>query len=120
MKEQDVGKRYNFEQGIEEGLKSAKETLKNLLEKIVKNSPPERTDTDGGLYTGSAGIAYAFLHLSERENFEFENHSKEYLQLAVNYLRSSLQHLERRNYRPDSSFLLGKALQQCLMQTCYI
>ena len=107
LEEQELGKGFNFEQGIEVGLKSAKETLKRLVEKIVKSSSPDCTDIDGGLYVGSVGIAYAFLLLNERENFDSETQSKDYLKLAHSYLHSSLQNLERRNHRPDSSFLLG-------------
>ncbi|XP_033221745.1 lanC-like protein 3 homolog isoform X1 [Belonocnema kinseyi] len=109
LENQQLGKGLNFEQGIEVGLKSAKETLKQLVGRIVKSSAPDCTDIDGGLYVGSVGIAYAFLHLRECGNFESENQSNEYLKLAHSYLHNSLQNLERKNHRPDSSFLLGDA-----------
>ncbi|KAL0128782.1 hypothetical protein PUN28_003879 [Cardiocondyla obscurior] len=85
---------------------AAKDNALKLLQRIVEKEPPERAETEGGLYVGAAGISYAFMRLAEYSAFGTEA-SKKHLQLAERYLRSSLSTVQGHEGRFGSGFLLG-------------
>ncbi|XP_011701329.1 PREDICTED: lanC-like protein 3 homolog [Wasmannia auropunctata] len=84
----------------------AKDNLHKIVQRIVDKEPPERAETDGGLYVGASGISYAFMRLAECTALKAES-SKKYLSLAEYYLRSSLSMVQRRERRSGTGFLLG-------------
>ena len=96
---------------LERELKSVKEDLQKTIERIVIEEPAETANPEGGLYVGSAGIAYAFLYVSQLQWSSDADTAaattKEYLSLAQNYLEPSLSDLEERGSRVDCGFLLG-------------
>ena len=96
---------------LERELKSVKEDLQKTIERIVIEEPAETANPEGGLYVGSAGIAYAFLYVSQLQWSSDADTAaattKEYLSLAQNYLEPSLSDLEERGSRVDYGFLLG-------------
>lgn len=83
----------------------AKDNLRKISQRIVDKKPPERAETDGGLYVGASGISYAFMRLAECTALKTE--SKEYLSWAEYYLRSSLSMMQRHEGRSGTGFLLG-------------
>jgi len=83
----------------------AKDNLHKIVQRIVDKEPPERAETDGGLYVGASGISYAFMRLAECAALEAE--TRKYLSLAESYLRSSLSIVQRREGRYRTGFLLG-------------
>lgn len=84
---------------------AAKKNLHKILQRIVDKEPPERAETDGGLYVGASGISYAFLRLAKHALLEAE--ADKYLSSAERYLRSSLAMVQRRGGRSSPGFLLG-------------
>ncbi|KMQ89626.1 hypothetical protein RF55_10724 [Lasius niger] len=84
---------------------AAKINLRKILQRIVDKEPPERAETDGGLYVGASGISYAFLRLAEHNLLKAE--TDKHLSLAEHYLRSSLAMVQRHGTRSGTGFLLG-------------
>lgn len=84
-----------------------KEEFKQIIDKFItkhysQRSPPETRD--GGLYTGSPGVAYALYHLSKQENLGSKRHG--YQDLALKYVDGCLRYKFR---DPPSSFMSGEA-----------
>lgn len=90
---------------IDDSQNAAKINLHKILQRIVDKEPPERAETDGGLYVGASGISYAFLRLAKHALLEAE--ADKYLSSAERYLRSSLAMVQRRGGRSSPGFLLG-------------
>lgn len=85
---------------------NAKDNLYKILQRIIDKEPPERAETDGGLYVGASGISYAFMRLVKSAALDTETSNK-HLSLAECYLRSSLSMVQRREGRSGTGFLLG-------------
>ncbi|XP_012288694.1 lanC-like protein 3 homolog [Orussus abietinus] len=82
--------------------------LQYVVEKIRKSEPPEKANPEGGLHTGSNGLAYTFLHLSRRFNsIGDSSKATQYFELAKNYWRVPLALAEQDDDSYDKAFLLG-------------
>lgn len=90
--------------------KSQCEYVPVLLQIIHKNSPPAPENCEGGLYVGSAGIAYAFYHVSE--SGLFPDKKEHFLSVAEKYVKMSLREIKQQDPSQNSigpSLLLGHA-----------
>lgn len=68
-----------------------KDLIPNVLQLIEKQSPPERSSCDGGLYVGGAGIGYAFYAVAERSaQFPAANKRQDCLRKALEYMKVRL------------------------------
>ena len=68
---------------------SQKEYVPILLQIIHKNCPPTPENCEGGVYVGTAGIAYSFYHVAMSGAFEenreqFLNTAEKYIKVCVN------------------------------------
>jgi hypothetical protein len=91
---------------IDNSQRTAKSTLRAMIQRILDKAPPEHAETDGGLYVGASGIAYTHLLLAQRAatlGLDRNNH----LALADGYLTPSLKEVQRREGRSGTGFLLG-------------
>lgn len=95
----------SMQRDIYDSQSAAKINLRKILQRIVDKEPPERAETDGGLYVGASGISYAFLRLAEQPLLKDE--ADKHLSLAERYLRSSLATVQRQEGRSGTGFLLG-------------
>lgn len=90
-----------------------KNLIPNVLQLIEKQSPPERSSCDGGLYVGGAGIGYAFYAVAESSaRFPVANTRDDCLRKALEYMKVSLQEVSKTSPQEDgigASFLLGHA-----------
>lgn len=88
----------------------AQETIKTRVIKIVDlirtNYKPTKEKGDGGLYVGTAGIAYMFYYLAKSGNFPSQQNA--FLQQAETYIASALKHYERHiSERKRAAYLTG-------------
>lgn len=68
-----------------------KNLIPNVLQLIEKQSPPERSSCDGGLYVGGAGIGYAFYAVAESSaQFPVANTREDCLRKALEYMKVRL------------------------------
>jgi len=79
-----------------------------LLQIINKNCPPAPEHTDGALYVGAAGVAYAFYHVAQ--SGVFEEKRDQFLATAEKYIKVSLREIKKIDPSADgigASLLLG-------------
>ncbi|XP_011632413.1 uncharacterized protein LOC105424071 isoform X2 [Pogonomyrmex barbatus] len=104
--EEIISNVLSMQREIDDSRRIAKDNLRKILQRIVDKEPPERAETDGGIYVGASGISYTFLRLAECTALEVET-SQKHLSLAEYYLRSSLAMVQCREGRSNTGFLLG-------------
>lgn len=56
-----------------------------LLQIVNKNCLPAAEHTDGGIYVGAAGVAYAFYHVAQ--SGVFEEKREQFLSTAEKYIK---------------------------------
>ncbi|KAK0175921.1 hypothetical protein PV328_000110 [Microctonus aethiopoides] len=98
----------NDEEQIESDLKMLKkELIPGIVECITRSETPENTNSDGEIYVGMSGIAYAFYHASKNNS----DCNEYYLQLAQRYLQPAIRELKKKrgNNQLSSGFLCGDA-----------
>lgn len=64
---------------------SQREYVPVLLQIINKNCPPAPEHTNGALYVGAAGVAYAFYHVAQ--SGVFDNKREQFLSTAEKYIK---------------------------------
>ncbi|XP_029162376.1 lanC-like protein 3 homolog [Nylanderia fulva] len=105
QEEKIAGSATSLQRDIHDSQSAAKTNLRKILQRIVDKEPPERAETDGGLYVGASGISYTFLRLAEHPLLKDD--ADKHLSLAERYLRSSLTTVQRHEGRSGTGFLLG-------------
>jgi len=91
---------------IDNSQRTAKSTLRAMIQRIFDKTPPKHAETDGGLYVGASGIAYTHLLLAQRAATLGLDGNK-HLALADSYLTPSLKEVQHREGRSGTGFLLG-------------
>lgn len=87
---------------------SQQEYVPVLLQIIHKNCPPLPEHTNGALYVGAAGIAYAFYHVAQ--SGLFEDKKEQFLTTAEKYIKISLREIKKTDPASNgigASLLLG-------------
>jgi len=87
---------------------SQREYVPVLLQIIHKNCPATPENFEGGVYVGSAGIAYAFYHVAQ--SGLFDDKKDHFLGIAEKYIKSSLREVKKLDPAQNgigASLLLG-------------
>jgi len=105
-REKEILNAASMRHDIDNSQRTAKSTLRAMIQRILDKAPPENAETDGGLYVGASGIAYTHLLLAQRAaTLELDRNN--HLALADSYLTPSLKEVQRREGRSGTGFLLG-------------
>ncbi|KAL0963442.1 hypothetical protein UPYG_G00306460 [Umbra pygmaea] len=93
---------------VGQGVEKAVPTVKDLIDKIIRNVPLGSTECDGGLYDGPAGVAYMLYHVSE--SALFSEHKDSYLKIAKQIIDVSVVYVDgEKDKNMRAAFLLGGA-----------
>ncbi|CAG0880357.1 unnamed protein product [Cyprideis torosa] len=86
-----------------------RERLMHVVETVDEKQPRSEKAMDGGLYVGSAGLAYMYLHLAGLPTFREQRRGL--LEKAEEWIKPSLVFYSSSRYRPDATdacaFILG-------------
>lgn len=74
-----------FQENTDEIANSQREYVPVLLQIIHKNCPATPENFEGGVYVGSAGIAYAFYHVAQ--SGIFDDKRDYFLNIAEKYIK---------------------------------
>ena len=88
-------------------IQAEKHRVLEMIKRVVSHQKLSHSNCDGGLYVGLGGIGYMLYQVSA--NPAFQEHSRQYLTVANDYINTQLQYdFSTRENESSAAFLLGR------------